>query len=247
LNGSLEGEREMQVWQEDMLMAIDVPHLTEDAIFRRLCVASEALGFDYCAYGLRIPIPLTRPQTVVRNNYPVAWQKRYHDADYIAIDPTVLHGRRSQTPVLWSDELFANATGLWDEARAFGLRVGWAQSSLDGQGVGGMVTLARTHGEITAVELASKEIRMRWLVNMSHLAFCRRMSARLVPPTPALTKREIEVLQWTADGKTAPEIGDILDLSNHTVIFHVSNAMRKLNTSSRTAAAVKAAMLGLLN
>ena len=237
----------MQVWQEDMLTALDAPLLTEDAIFRRLSVASEALGFDYCAYGLRVPIPLTRPQIIVHNNYPDAWQRRYREADYIAIDPTVLHGRKSQAPVLWGDDLFASAIGLWDEARAFGLRFGWAQSSLDGQGVGGMVTLARTHGEITPSELAAKEIRMRWLVNMSHLAFSRRMSAGLVQLTSALTKREVEVLQWTADGKTAPEIGDILDLSNHTVVFHVSNAMRKLNASSRTAAAVKAAMLGLLN
>jgi len=190
---------------------------------------------------------VTRPQVMVMNNYPEAWQKRYHEAGYIAIDPTVLHGRKSQAPVLWSDELFASAPGLWDEARSFGLRVGWAQSSLDGHGIGGMVTLSREHDEITPAELAAKEIRMRWLVNMSHLALSRKMSARLVQPTSALTKREIEVLQWTADGKTAPEIGDILDVSNHTVVFHVSNAMRKLNASSRTAAAVKAAMLGLLN
>jgi LuxR family transcriptional regulator len=196
---------------------------------------------------LRVPIPLTRPQIVVLNNYPAAWQQRYHDADYITIDPTVLHGRKSQAPVLWNDNLFAGATGLWDEARAFGLRVGWAQSSLDGHGVGGMVTLARSHDDITPAELATKEIRMRWLVNMSHLAFSRKMSPRLVQPTSALTKREVEVLQWIADGKTASEVGDILDVSNHTVVFHVSNAMRKLNASSRTAAAVKAAMLGLLN
>lgn len=230
-----------------MLMALEAPLLTEEAIFQRLRVASEALGFSYCAYGLRVPIPVTRPQVLVMNNYPEAWQKRYHEAGYIAIDPTVLHGRKSQAPVLWSDELFTGAPGLWDEARSFGLRVGWAQSSLDGHGIGGMVTLAREHDEITPAELAAKEIRMRWLVNMSHLALSRKMSARLVQPTSALTKREIEVLQWTADGKTAPEIGDILDVSNHTVVFHVSNAMRKLNASSRTAAAVKAAMLGLLN
>lgn len=237
----------MQVWQEDMLMALEDPGLTEDAIFRRLSVASEALGFSYCAYGLRVPIPLARPQVTVLNNYPAEWRKRYHEADYIAIDPTVLHGRKSQVPVLWNDDLFADATGLWDEARAFGLRVGWAQSSLDGHGIGGLVTLARSHDDITPAELEAKEIRMRWLVNMSHLALSRKISARLVQPKSALTKREIEVLQWSADGKTAPEIGAILEVSNHTVVFHVANAMRKLNASSRTAATVKAAMLGLLN
>jgi len=237
----------MQLWQEDILTALESPQLTEDEIFGRLKAASQALEFSYCAYGLRVPIPVTRPQTVTLNDYPVAWQKRYQEAGYITIDPTVLHGRKSQAPIIWSDEVFAATPRLWDEARAAGLRFGWAQSSLDGNGVGGMVTFARGEDEITAVELRAKEVQLRWLVNISHLALSRRISPRLNHPTSALTPREIEVLQWTADGKTAPEISDILHLSNSTVVFHVSNAMRKLNTSSRAAAAVKAAMLGLLN
>lgn len=237
----------MQSWQEDMLNALEAPELTEEQIFGRLKVASEALGFSYCAYGLRAPVPVTKPQTVVLNNYPEAWQKRYQQAGYLAIDPTVLHGCKSQVPLVWSDELFAGATALWDEARDFGLRVGWAQSSLDGHGLVGMMTLARSEDDITPDELAAKEIRMRWLANSAHWALSRRIAPRLVGPTAALTPREIEVLQWTADGKSSPQISDILDLSNSTVVFHISNAMRKLNTSSRAAAAVKAAMLGLLH
>ena len=237
----------MQAWQEDMLTALEAPSLTEDEIFSRLRVASQALEFTYCAYGLRVPIPVTKPQTVTLNDYPIAWQQRYQEAGYIAVDPTVLHGRKSQTPVLWSDDLFATTPRLWEEARAAGLRVGWAQSSLDGHGVGGMVTFARSEDEITPAELRAKEVRMRWLVNISHLALSRRINPKLNQPKSALTPREIEILQWTADGKTAPEISDILNLSNSTVVFHVSNAMRKLNASSRAAAAVRAAMLGLLN
>jgi len=237
----------MQSWQEDMLTAIEAPRLDDSEIFTRLETASRALGFPYCAYGLRVPLPVTRPQTIILSNYPSAWQERYHEKNYVAVDPSVLHGRRTQTPVLWSDELFANTSQLWDEARAHGLRHGWAQSSLDGHGIGGMVTLARSDEPITSCELAHSEVRMRWLVNISHLALSRRLSARFIQPRAALTPREVEVLQWTADGKTAPEIGDILDLSSATVVFHVGNAMRKLDSTSRTAAAVKAAMLGLLN
>jgi LuxR family quorum-sensing system transcriptional regulator SolR len=237
----------MQPWQEDMLTALDSPLLTEDEIFGRLQVASEALGFNYCAYGLRVPVPLTKPQVVVFNNYPTKWQKRYHEADYLATDPSVLHGRNSQSPVLWSDSLFSGATELWDEARSFGLRVGWAQSSLDGHGVGGMVTLARSHDIITETELTAKVLRMRWLVNMSHIALSRKIIPRLGQPSSALTKREVDVLKWAADGKSSPQIGEILSLSERTVTFHMVNAMRKLNSSSRTAAAVRAAMLGLLN
>jgi LuxR family transcriptional regulator len=238
----------MRDWQEDMLTALEDPALDEEGIFERMERAAEAVGFDYCAYGLRVPIPVTKPQIVMLNNYPDPWRRRYHEAGYLQRDPTVLHGRRSQTPIIWCDEVFAGAEDLWDEARAHGLRVGWAQSSLDGHGVGGMLTLARTHEDLLPGELSANEVKMRWLVNMAHLALSRRLAPKMTGrPDHPLTPREVEVLQWTADGKTAGEISDILRLSEHTVSFHMGNAMRKLDSTNKTAAVVKAAMLGLLN
>jgi len=237
----------MHTWQEDMLTALEDERLDEPTIFERVEHAAEAIGFEYCAYGLRVPIPVTKPQIAMHNNYPAEWQNRYRDAGYVAVDPTVAHGRRTQAPIVWNDAVFESTPALWDEARAFGVRFGWAQSSLDGHGVGGMLTLARSHDDILPLELSAKEIKMRWLVNMAHLALSRRMLPRLAgrPGTP-LTPREVEVLQWTADGKTASEISDILDLSEHTVTFHVGNACRKLDCTNKTAAVVKAAVLGLL-
>lgn len=56
----------------------------------------------------------------------------------------------------------------------------------------------------------------------------------------ALNDRELECLTWSARGKTSPEIGMILSLSKRTVNFHIENACRKLNVSTRTEAVVKA-------
>jgi LuxR family transcriptional regulator len=238
----------MRIWQDDMLTALEDDTLDEQGIFERMESAAEAIGFEYCAYGLRVPIPVTKPQIVMLNNYPDAWRRRYHEAGYVLRDPTVLHGRRSQTPVVWSDALFAGTPDLWSEARSHGLRVGWAQSSLDGHGIGGMLTLARSHDDILPGELSANEVKMRWLVNMAHMALSRRMAAKVTGrPDSPLTPREVEILQWTADGKTAGEISDILRLSEHTVAFHMGNAMRKLDSANKTAAVVKAAVLGLLN
>ena len=61
-----------------------------------------------------------------------------------------------------------------------------------------------------------------------------------------LTDREIEVLRWTADGKTASEIADILNISERTANFHIANAITKLNAPNKTAAVVRAGMLGML-
>lgn len=73
-------------------------------------------------------------------------------------------------------------------------------------------------------------------------AITRRASAATSP----LTAREVEVLRWTADGKTSGEIADIMNITEHTVNFHIKNSLVKLDASNKTAAVVKAAMTGLL-
>ncbi len=51
-----------------------------------------------------------------------------------------------------------------------------------------------------------------------------------------LTEREREVLTWAADGKTAWEIGCILNLSQRTVEWHFREAYRKLGATNRSQA-----------
>ena len=57
----------------------------------------------------------------------------------------------------------------------------------------------------------------------------------------ALNERETQSLTWSARGKTSSEIAMILGLAKSTVDFHIENACRKLNVSTRTEAVVKAA------
>ena len=57
----------------------------------------------------------------------------------------------------------------------------------------------------------------------------------------ALNEREAQSLTWSARGKTSSEIATILGLAKRTVDFHIENACRKLNVSTRTEAVVKAA------
>ncbi|MGN6666559.1 MAG: transcriptional activator protein SolR, partial [Trinickia sp.] len=61
-----------------------------------------------------------------------------------------------------------------------------------------------------------------------------------------LTPRECEVLCWTGEGKTACEIGQILNISERTVNFHVNNVLLKLNATNKVQAVVKAIAMGLI-
>ena len=61
-----------------------------------------------------------------------------------------------------------------------------------------------------------------------------------------LTPRENEVLQCVAQGLTNKAIARQLDITEHTVKFHLNAVMSKLDVQSRTEAVVRAAQAGLL-
>lgn len=237
----------MKNWQEDLLDLVSEELRCERLIFQRIKDSALALGFEHVAYGFQAPLPLSKPKVTLLNNYPRAWQDLYAAAHYLRVDPTVAHGRRSQVPVLWQDQLFTHVPHFWDEARAHGLRIGWAQSSLNGLGAGGMLTLSRSSQALTHNELMAKEQKMRWLVQVAHVAFSRALRVSSVAREGCLTEREIEVLKWTADGKSAQDIAEILLVSKNTVDFHIKNSVTKLQAPNKTAAVVRAALLGLLN
>jgi DNA-binding NarL/FixJ family response regulator len=52
-----------------------------------------------------------------------------------------------------------------------------------------------------------------------------------------LTRRELEVPNLVADGRTNREIAEVLFISIHTVKRHISTILRKLDLPSRLAAA----------
>ena len=59
-------------------------------------------------------------------------------------------------------------------------------------------------------------------------------------PLHLLTRRECEVLQMLADGKSNRGIGESLYISEKTVKNHVSNILQKMNVNDRTQAVVAA-------
>jgi DNA-binding response OmpR family regulator len=62
------------------------------------------------------------------------------------------------------------------------------------------------------------------------------------PKLAMLNDREIDTLTWVARGKTSVQIAEILELSKRTIDFHLNNARVKLGATTRTQAAIKAAI-----
>jgi len=68
----------------------------------------------------------------------------------------------------------------------------------------------------------------------------------LEPLTETLTPRERQVLDMMAEGLGNKEIAWRLQISEHTVKFHVSSILAKLSASSRTEAVTKGLRRGLI-
>lgn len=236
----------MELLSEDKLTDL-IGVNNQDHLLSIVAKYAEQLEFDYCSYGLTTLFPLTRVKSIMHSNYPTDWQDRYNDQKYLDIDPVIDHAFRSRGAVLWSDPLFAAFPAFWAEAQSFGIHTGLAQACRNCGGLAGLLVLARSAEKVTFAEWQSKAPQILWLTHLVHDAMYRLLASRLAPIMDSqLSLREIEILRWTADGKTSGEIAGILSIAERTVTFHVQNAITKLQVNNKTAAVAKAITLNFI-
>ena len=160
--------------------------------------------------------------------------------------------RRAPTllrPFLWDQlateqELQSDEHLVLDESREAGLKHG---VSVPLFGPLGRVSVVSFASQFDDAEPLHRIHHLNALAWQFHIAFTEL--ARPEPnsqPRIDLSNRERDCLRWTAEGKSSWDIGMILNISENTVNFHIKNAMRKLGTTSRTVAVVKAIRLNLI-
>jgi LuxR family quorum-sensing system transcriptional regulator SinR len=90
---------------------------------------------------------------------------------------------------------------------------------------------------------------MKDLVHVAHYVHQRayEMHARDAPiDLNAITKREIEALEWSAEGKSPADIAILMRISVETVKAHLDSARFKLQALNRVHAVTKAIRAGLI-
>jgi two-component system nitrate/nitrite response regulator NarL len=114
-----------------------------------------------------------------------------------------------------------------------------------GAGVRGLLRRDVTGGELAAAMAATTRglVVIDPALASTVLPTTERSTTRLVEE---LTPREVEVLQLLAEGLSNKAIARRLEISEHTVKFHVNAILGKLGVQSRTEAVVHASRLGLI-
>lgn len=85
------------------------------------------------------------------------------------------------------------------------------------------------------------------LANAVHFATSKIIVPNLtLRRRPQLSQREMECLNWAAQGKSNSIIADLTKVSEATVKFHMSKVLQKLGVSTRQQAVALAVALGMI-
>ena len=220
----------------------------ESRLYEHTLKKTEEYGFEYFLFRLIPRFGNIATHSTTITNYPSEFFERYECSHHVQRNPIITHCQGSISPIIWDEKVFHDFPELWKSTQAYGLNNGWSQSVHDNKGVVSILSLARSNTPVTAFEFSEKAAHVLWLCNQLHTSMTARYLPRHEPPTQAmrLSARESEVLKWTAEGKTAFDIGMILSLTTRTVNFHISSAIRKMGANNKTSAVVIATKSGLL-
>jgi len=212
-------------------------------------------GFDY--YGLvRQPKPNQNPmELVMLGRWPEKWPETYIAKKFVLIDPTIRYLGHTQRGFRWRETVTAFRTDphrkrmerMMAEAGRYGLEDGYI-FPVHGRGglLGNMTVGGRpvdlSPAEITLFDAVAKKAFWRYL-ELSHQTEQFKSVGKI---DTGMTRREMEVLNYLADGMTSNEISRVLKISNHTVDWYMNGIQDKLQAKNRQHVVALAFRFGLI-
>jgi len=200
-------------------------------------------GAEHFAYRMFMP---AFGKTLCLHNIDPEWVRVYLDNNYVKVDPRAGYCVQHTDPIRWreltfsDDEIGQTASEMMKHASQFGFTDG---ISFPIHGVGSEAAMFSLSSAGSLPEYSELDIQtILAYANKVH-SVVKRIQYKRNPESfelPVLSGREKECLKWTANGKTSWEIGQILGVSESTVVFHISKAVNKLGVSNRVQAVAKA-------
>ncbi len=218
---------------------------------RRLVSTAQALGFPIISGVLmRGRLNDADVQITSLGNTPEGYLEVAKDLGEARRDPVMARLMEQSVPVVYDQSTYvaANAGEVWEAQAPYGYKTGIAvKLHLPGDkhfllGVDRDEPLPGS-----SAQLMQMVAGLQLLAAHAITAADRLLSAKITQGSlPKLTRRELDVLSWTSQGKTAWEVSVILGMSEKTVNFHLGNAMRKLEVTSKHQAVLKCVAAGIL-
>lgn len=217
---------------------------TVDDLVRCMTRALKCVNIEYFCLNLFARADQDFEEVLLASKLPPDWLALYLDKQFVHDDPSMRHSMRATAPFAWLDapydpEREPRSAEVVQRAMDFGLSKGIVIPVPSSAGCIGHVWLG---GLLSSRVLPTVTL-------MSHHAFYHLEQLRAHPPIKchSLTPRKREILTWVAAGKSSWEIGEILNISQRTVEWHVHQTMLELDVSSRAQAVVLAVREGAIS
>jgi DNA-binding CsgD family transcriptional regulator len=232
---------------------LSVMEATTPLDFRKEVIRfAEELGFKTVSAMTVIDHVGSKSEFHLVDNTPSAFVQTYQDTDLWGRDPVMQHCKHAAVPIIWDQGTYVSR----------GQGEMWEHQATHGYRTGVMLAIHLPDGRHFSLGVdrdrplpASPRAMTRIVADLQLFAVHAQDAAFRIfaPPEPrpvgqsTLTPRELESLRWTMDGKTAWEVGVIMNISERTAVLHLQNAMRKLDCVNKHQAVLKALRLGFLS
>lgn len=231
----------LQSFSEQCLAATTTGEITRafDAILRPRGIRQwyvGNLGFvnEWCGFGF--------------DEIPPAWRKRYVEAGHARYDPVFQHAANHGAKTTWAErkrvaERLGDERGLqvFAEAAEYDLNSGLIMPI---HGLGDLPAAVSFGGK--DLDLTSNAQASLYLIGAIAYESLRRLVVGFKPIPPQLTEKELKVLRWASEGKSATDTAAIMGLSIFTIQDHQKSLRAKYGCARMTQVLVLATLDGTL-
>jgi LuxR family transcriptional regulator, quorum-sensing system regulator BjaR1 len=208
-------------------------HSTPGSVLEAMGKVLKDVGIElFCVQELPTP-KQNFAEVLLASKLPPDWLNLYLARGYVECDASQRHAKRVMHPYEWKDaphdpESDPRVSEFLHRACEFGV------------GNGFVVPIPGCSGNIGSVWMGGPNCQVHShykpsLHLMALYAFAHVQSLiATVKQTVTLSDRERGILTWVAAGRSVVEIGEILNISDRTVEWHLKRSIEKLNAKTRT-------------
>lgn len=210
------------------------------ALMQRLLTKS---GCSYFAIFYKTALPLSSPKVYLVDNFNFSSRLIYDRQKLWALEP-ILNASGAEEIIHWQSGTLPAETGVLG---LMGKHVLEAATFLYAMHSGSMTLLTLIWTEPSSRPDLNELYDALFPESRLATRHIRDLSRPVCPVIPGgLSVREIKILRLLADGLTSEQVADAVHVTRATIYFHVKQIMKKTDSTTRSQAITKAALLNLI-
>ena len=223
----------------------------DDGVAGIMHLIKEQFGFENAVYHASNLRNLTDQSPYLKLTYNDAWVSRYVSENYFLIDPVIKEAEASSSSFNWDEIDWSSPQSDEFRKTSVEFEVGRSGMSIPIKGRFGETAIFSVTTDMAEAEwrkyLHEAQRELEILASVVHERVFELEDVDSLESDRALTRREIDVLQYIATGLTGEQAAQKLKITERTVRSHVETARGKLGATNRVHVIARAISRGLID